>query len=113
MSNLVNPLDRNNFAKIKKEVPFLKDAWVLFWGDVPGDFQEQMEKKEKEMGEDYLFWVLAEVVADWNFSDGEKKLEITAENMKKLSLKLRNWISNANTSIMQQESESFSKKKEK
>lgn len=92
--DLVNVLDKEQFGKITKKVPFINGAEVTFYQDVAGDFVDRLNKKSDEIGESEAgYWSTTEIIADWNFSDGKgTKLEVSQENLKRLPMKLQKWI---------------------
>jgi hypothetical protein len=93
---LINVLSNDIRKKVKKEVPFIADAYVEFWDDFLGD----MSGTEELSADQFIYRLMLGIIADWNFSDGDEKLAITEENIKKLSTKTRTWLSETTVEIV-------------
>ena len=97
---LVKVTSKELFEKVRKDIPFIPGAWVEFWSDLSGDTPEKLAKFKDPTDQGYESIIT--LVADWNFADLEgKKLPVTTESMRKLSLKLQRWISDCVGEVME------------
>lgn len=102
--------------KIRKEVPFVKGAWIELFDDIsvadekrlkmvdwkgePPKQQEETEEgyniRKKAISEEHekiATEILLKLIADWNFADDNGiKLVVTREIFENLPLKLRKWL---------------------
>ena len=100
-------MSRELLGKVIKKVPFIEGAEVTFLGDVSGDFFERFNQKVTESGDaDAGFWSVTQTVIDWNFCDDKnEKLLITADNVKRLPLKLQKWLFKESTNVLRTDDE--------
>lgn len=96
---LVNAISREAIKTVKKEVPMIEGGWVEFYDDLTGEDQTYLVGiKDNEEGG---YELTKRMIADWNFADEkEKKLDISVENIKRLSIKLQAWLATTATSVL-------------
>ena len=97
----VNVLSNDLRGKIKKDVPFIKDAFVVFYDDVT---IQDVQKAQNAKGTDDItknLDVVVSQIAEWNFTDNEgKDLPINTDSLTKLPLKLFKWINECESELL-------------
>ena len=108
---LVNVLSSDALGRITKQVPFIEGAEVVFYGDVPGAFIQEMEQLQKDLGDrEAGYAVTVKTIADWNFCDEKnEKLAVSVDVLKRLPVRLQKWIFEESTGALLPDS---AKKKE-
>src|ERR1700690_4476831 len=101
----VNVLDSSLRTTIKKEVPFIPGAYVLFYDSLTAaDIkQAQILQAQEIKNVDDSFSLLLAQVASWNFTDGTNPLPLTIDSLSKFTTKLLTWFSETETEILTQD----------
>lgn len=109
MADYVNILSGELRGRVKKEIPWIKNAWVEFYDDLLGETQSKISSASNQEEAGYIGVVA--MIADWNFAnEKEEKLDITIENVRKLPIRVQKWIAETSTSIVNPEQEKEQKK---
>ena len=86
----------------KVKVEYSDGAWVEFYTDM---LMNTLIKSQttKDTTLDKItnnLEILVDLIADWNFADKEGKLPITVDSLKRLPIKLLEWLSDQSTKAM-------------
>jgi hypothetical protein len=113
MADTVNVFAPELRKKIRKEVDFIPGAWVEFWDDITLDQARKAQDVLNSKSITTNLDIMVNQIVDWNFADAEnKKLEVTIDNLAKLSIKLITWISTQERDILIPSIEEETKKKD-
>jgi hypothetical protein len=99
---------------VRKDVPFIKGAWVEFFDDITMDVIVKAQELNEVNKSNILanLDVLVNQIAFWNFADQDGKLlDINIASIQKLPMKLLNWIATSQTEILKDMSKVDSDKK--
>jgi len=87
-------------GSVKKDVPFLKGAWVEFWDDTTVGTMKKAQSLQDDSNIDTSLELLLSQIKSWNFADAEKILPINLESIEKLPVKLMTWLAQMQSEIL-------------